>query len=168
MESTSNASQLTYNDRIQSAIADLESQERANFGKTAKKWDVDRTTLRRRFNGEQRSRQRFCFEAKQCLSDAQEEALVGQINKLSERGIPPTSRITRNLVEEIVGRSVGKNWHAEFIRRNNGRLKSLYLRNIDSKRKKAEYEPSFRLFYEQGSNYSTSQLLILRAQHEFY
>jgi len=59
MESTSNASQLTYNDRIQSAIADLESQERVNFGKTAKKWDVDQTTLCRRFKGEQRSYQQF-------------------------------------------------------------------------------------------------------------
>ena len=45
MESTSNVSQLTYNNHIQSAIADLESQEHANFGKTAKKWDVDRMTL---------------------------------------------------------------------------------------------------------------------------
>jgi len=156
MESTSNASQLTHNDRIQSAIADLESQEHANFGKTAKKWGVNRTTLRRRFNGEQRSHQQFRSQAKQCLSDAQEEALIGQINRLSERGIPPTSRIARNLAEEIVGRSVGKNWHADFIRRHKERLKSLYMRNIDSKRKKAEYEPSFRLFYELESNHFTS------------
>jgi hypothetical protein len=156
MESTSNASQLTHNERIQSAIADLESQEHANFGKTAKKWGVDRTTLRRRFNGKQRSHQQFHSQAKQCLSDAQEEALIGQINRLSERGIPPTSRIARNLAEEIVGRSVGKNWHTDFIRRHKERLKSLYMRNIDSKRKKAEYEPSFRLFYELESNHFTS------------
>jgi hypothetical protein len=134
----------------------LESQKHPNFSKTANKWNVERTTLRRRFKGEQRSYQQFRSEAKQCLSEAQEEALVAQINKLTERGIPPTCRIAQNLAEEILGRAVGKNWHANFIRRHHGRLKSLYMRNIDNMRKKAEYEPSFRLFYE-----LVSSLLIL-------
>src|SRR5439155_25061996 len=113
MESTSNASQLTHNDRIQSAIADLESQEHANFGKTAKKWGVNRTTLRRRFNGEQRTHQQFRSQAKQCFSDAQEESLIGQINRLSVRGIPPTSRIARNQDDDNGGESVAKNCNAD-------------------------------------------------------
>jgi transposase-like protein len=85
MESTSDASQPTHNDRMQSAIADLESQGSANISKIARKWGVNRTTLRRRFKGEQRSYEQFRSESKQCLSEAEEEVLIGQINKLSER-----------------------------------------------------------------------------------
>jgi hypothetical protein len=151
MEPNTNASQLTHNDRIEAAIKDLKSQERVNYSKTAKKWQVERTTLRRRFKVKQRSYQVYHSEVTQCLSNAQEEALIRQINNLTDRGIPPTSRIARNLAEEITGKAVGKNWHANFIRRQKKRLKSLYMRNIDNMRKKAEYEPSFRLFYEQVS-----------------
>src|SRR3954447_17346589 len=118
MEPTSDASQPTHNDRIQSAIADLKSQGDANFSKIARKWGVNRTTLRRRFKGEQRSYEQFRSEAKQCLSEAEEEVRIGQINKLSERGLPLTSRIARNLAEEILGGSVGKNWHASFVRQH--------------------------------------------------
>jgi hypothetical protein len=45
---TLNANNMNYNDRIQAAIADLESQERVNYKTTAKKWNLDYTTLARR------------------------------------------------------------------------------------------------------------------------
>ena len=35
--------------------------------------------------------------------------LIGHINKLTDRGIPPTSQIVKNLAEEIRGKEVGKN-----------------------------------------------------------
>jgi hypothetical protein len=38
--------------RIQSAIADLESQDYINFKATAKKWGVERITLAKRFRSE--------------------------------------------------------------------------------------------------------------------
>ena len=46
----------------------------------------------------------------QCLTDEQEEVLIGCINSLTDRGMPPTSQIVRNLAEEIRGSKVGKNW----------------------------------------------------------
>ena len=61
--------------------------------------------------------------------------------------MPPTSSIVRNLAEEIRGRSIGKNWTGQFVRRNAYRLKSLYLRNIDNLRIAAEYAPMFTLFF---------------------
>ena len=61
--------------------------------------------------------------------------------------MPPTSRIVRNLAEEMVGSVVAKNWMAGFVRRHKDRLKSLYLRTIDNMRKKSEYAPVFKLFY---------------------
>jgi hypothetical protein len=39
---------ITHNDRIELAIADLESQERLNYADITKKWNVDRSTLSRR------------------------------------------------------------------------------------------------------------------------
>ena len=42
---------MAYNDRIQSALADLESQERPNISAPAKKWKVAHTTLSDRFKG---------------------------------------------------------------------------------------------------------------------
>ena len=43
---------MDHNARIEAAIADLESQERINFSATAKKWNVERTTLAKRYRGE--------------------------------------------------------------------------------------------------------------------
>jgi hypothetical protein len=38
--------------RIQAAISDLESQTRRNYASTARKWNIECTTLARRFRGE--------------------------------------------------------------------------------------------------------------------
>ena len=56
--------------------------------------------------------------------------------------------MVRNLAEEMIGSSVGKNWTGDFVKRYKNRLTSLYLRNIDSQRIKAEYAPSFKQFYD--------------------
>jgi hypothetical protein len=42
---------IPYDDRIELAVADLESQESLNYAQTTKKWDVDRFTLSRRHKG---------------------------------------------------------------------------------------------------------------------
>ena len=86
-------------------------------------------------------------ECRQRLTNSQEEVLIGHINKLTDRGLPPTSQIVRNLAEEIAGSSVGKNWTSDFVQRHKDRLKSLYLCNIDNLQVKAEYAPLFQLFY---------------------
>ena len=41
--------------------------------------------------------------------DEIEEVLIHQINRLTDRGLPPTPKIVRNLVKEIISRSIGKN-----------------------------------------------------------
>jgi len=82
------------------------------------------------------------------LTNAQEEALIEQINKYTDRHIPPTSQMVKNFAEEMIGREVGKNWTAGFIRQHDSRLKSLYLHNIDHMRTKAEFCPLFQHFYD--------------------
>ncbi len=130
------------------ALADLESQEKPNIRGTAKKYGLVESTLRRRWKGETVSMAAASSEYKQRLSGPQEEALIHLINSLTDRGLPPTSRIIQNLAEELLGGSVGKNWTGDFAKRHKDRLKSLYLRNIDSQRHKAEYAPSFKQFYD--------------------
>jgi hypothetical protein len=73
------------------------------------------------------------------LTDMQEEALIEKINKLTFRGLPPTSRIVKNIAEEIIGREVNKNWTAHFVKWYSKWLKSIYLRKIDNLRSKLEY-----------------------------
>src|SRR2546423_12509649 len=116
MTCNSNASQQSHDDRIAAAIADLKLQKKPNFMATAKKWRVERTTLAKRFKGQTRSIEAYQSEASR-LSNAQERALIDQINKLTLRGMPPTSRIVRNFAEEIAGSKLGKNWHADFVQR---------------------------------------------------
>ena len=134
----------THNARINLAVADLHQQEKPNFKATARKHAVNSTTLKRRYQGRQLSKQAASSEYRQCLTFAQEETLIGLINSLTDRGLPPTSQIVRNLAQEMIGRPVGKNWTGDFVKRYKNRLRSLYLRNIDSQRIKAEYAPSFK------------------------
>ena len=115
---------------------------------TSKKYGVARITLRDRFVGRSLSMQAAAAKYRQRLTLPQEETLVKHINSLTDRGIPPTSRIVRNLAEEIIGGPVGKNWTGNFVRRYRERLRSIYLRNIDSQRVRAEYAPSFKYFYD--------------------
>ena len=76
--------------RIQAAITDLKSQGRVNYAATAKKWRVERTTLARRFKGESGTKQDATSYILRQLTGTQEEALIRYINKLSDRGLPPT------------------------------------------------------------------------------
>ena len=108
---------------------------------------VNRHTLRRRFYGLQDSQPSANSMFRQNLTSDQEEELIKVINDLSFRGLPPTSSMVRNLAEEMVSRPVGKNWTGQFIKRHKDRLKSIYLRNMDNMRVKAEYGPMIQLFF---------------------
>jgi hypothetical protein len=133
--------------RIATAIAAIRSGEITDYSKAAEKYKVDRTTISKRIRGLTKSRKEADSLFRQCLTDAQEEILIAHINKLTDRGMPPTSHIVRNLAEEIKGAKVGKNWTGQFIKRHKDRLKSLYLRNIDNLYISAEYALMFILFF---------------------
>jgi hypothetical protein len=88
--------------------------------------------------------------SRQCLTTAEEGALIGFINKLTIQGIPPTASIVRNLAEEMIGHLVRKNWTGVFVKYYQNRLKSLYLYTIDKNQVKAEYIPVFVSRLETG------------------
>ena len=93
------------------------------------------------------SREQVTSEHKKCLTNTQEATLISVINKLSIRGLPPTTQIVKNLAEEIIGQEVNKNWTAYFVYQYRDQLKNLYLRNIDSLQAKSEYGPLHRHFF---------------------
>jgi hypothetical protein len=64
--------------------------------------------------------------------------LIAYINKLTDRGMPPTSQIVENLAEEIRGVRINKNWVSYFMKRYGDRLRSLSLYNMDNIRTSAE------------------------------
>ena len=130
------------------AIADLELQNKPNILATAKKYNVVESTLRRRWKDQSVSYEETSDIHKQRLSSIEEEALIIQINQLTDRELPSTNRIVRNLAEEMIQSSMKKNWAKNFCRRHENRLKSIYLRNIDSKRMKIEYASLFQRFYQ--------------------
>lgn len=94
---------IDYNDRISAAIADLNLQEVPNYGTTAKKYGLVRTTPRRRHTAQTVSRSEATTESRQVLNGAQEKVLFGHIGRLIPRGTPPPPAIVRNIAEEMHG-----------------------------------------------------------------
>lgn len=135
--------------KIQAALKSLRVQEKPNVAKTARDHMLKESTLRHRFNGDTVSWAQYQSEKNQKLTNIQEQVLIKNINKMTDRGIPPTSRMVKNFAEEMIGGrlKVHKNWIGDFVRRHKEVLKSVYLRNIDHLRRRAEYEPMFKQFY---------------------
>jgi Tc5 transposase DNA-binding domain len=140
MESTKNA-------RIEAAMAMLDSQSTLNYAEAARAFDIHPTTLARRYRGQTGSREEANLNYRQCLNSTQEDTLLGYIDSLTDRHIPATSQIIKNLAEEIIQRPVGKNWTSEFIKRHSKRICSIYLRPLDRARVSAESVTMFERFY---------------------
>jgi Tc5 transposase DNA-binding domain len=133
---------------MERALAECQLSDKPNYAYLAVKYTLDRTTIMRRHKGQSRSRAQFLSESSQCLTIEQEAVLIKHINRMTDRNIPPTAQIVRNLAEEMIGREVGKNWTGEFVHRYRQTLKSVYLSNIDHKRVKAKYAPMWQHFYD--------------------
>ena len=102
--------------QIDAAIAYFKAQEKPNILAAAKLFQIDRMTLKRRFLGICGSRAQANSESRQLLNSVQEDTLLSHIDRMTEKFIPPTTQIVKNLAKEILGRSVGKNWAAEFVK----------------------------------------------------
>ncbi|KAI8406231.1 hypothetical protein FOFC_13700 [Fusarium oxysporum] len=86
---------------IDKALEFLKTSGSINYAATAKKFECDETTLRRRHQGKQRARRDADSLYKSRLSKQQEQDLVTYIRKLSLRGIPPTLSMIRNFAQDI-------------------------------------------------------------------
>src|SRR5271156_5640286 len=102
---------------LEKAISDLKSQKKPQYGEIADKYNLDRSTLKRRFLHQTVSNQEAHSIHQKLFTDAQEETLLDYIAKLTARGIPPTPQILKNLVVEIVEHPIGECWVRRFCAR---------------------------------------------------
>lgn len=133
--------------RIDKAVAAIQRGEFVHYANAAKHYKCSRSAVSRRMRALTKSKKDANSFWYQCLTNEQEEVLIYRINTLTDRGMPPTSHIVKNLAEELRGKQVGKNWVGQFVKRHGIRLKSLYLRNINNLHVGAEYAPMFQLFF---------------------
>ena len=76
---------------MKAALAACERELLPNYTKISEKFGIERTTLAKRHKGQTLSMKEAMSEYRQCLTNAQEEALIAQINKLTKRNLPPTT-----------------------------------------------------------------------------
>ena len=107
---------------IEEALEDLRLQEKPNILQTAKKHNVDRTTLSRRWNNVTGSKQAG-YDAQRLLTAAQSNSLKKYINDLTERGLPPTNATIRTLAAQIAQRQPGPHWVERWLKANKKDLK---------------------------------------------
>ena len=132
---------------ILKAISDLKSQKKLQYAKTARKYNIERTTLMRRYKGQTASYQEARSIHQRLLTNAQEEVILDHISKISARGLPPTPQILQNLVVELVQHDIGERWVRRFCQRHKNRIASIYLKGIDNSRKVADNSRYFEHFY---------------------
>jgi hypothetical protein len=106
---TSTAMDSTKNDRIKAAMDQLDSQKVLNYAAAARDHHISPMTLARRYRGKTVSRAEANSTYRQRLNDVQEDTLLRYIDTLTDRNIPPTSQIIKNLTEEILKGPIGKN-----------------------------------------------------------
>ena len=133
---------------IDKALKDLASQESPNYGATARKYGIDRTTLSRRHRGLARSRAVNVANTKSLLTPQQEKELVDYINKLSVFGLPPVISMIRNFTFDISKKTPGKNWPTRFISKYSSKLDSGFLIGFDLSRKKADSPEVYRRYFK--------------------
>ena len=129
-----------YERRMEKALDLLNRELVLNYKAIAARAGLGRTTLSRRFRGIIVFRAKLNLEIRQCLINAQEEALIKQINKLLIRNMPLTSQIVKNFAKEIYKRKIYKNQIANFVYYYKDRLKLAYLQNINKNYAKAIYK----------------------------
>ena len=141
-------------DRIDAAIAELDNSKVVNYAATARKYNIDRTTLSKRHRGKTRSRAEFLSDELQLLTTAEEAALCAYMEALSKRGLHLTPAMTKTIAEERVRHEISKNWIYGFLERNSEDLTSIYLHDFDRKRHLADSVVNISQFYEIVSNFN--------------
>ena len=101
---------------IDKALAACDAQKSPCYQTIADEFHVNRTTLSRRHRGIQTSRENATAIHHSLLSKPQQTELVNYINKLSNKGIPPTVPVVRMLAMDICKTKPGKNWTWRFVR----------------------------------------------------
>ncbi|KAF2843904.1 hypothetical protein T440DRAFT_353961, partial [Plenodomus tracheiphilus IPT5] len=127
----------------------LESQPpgaQSSYRKVAAQFNVDRTTLSRRH---QRQIDAYATKSinQQLLSQQQELDLINHIRRLTEEGLPPTRRMSRNYASTISEKPASESWVTRFLRRHKEELKAHYSKGKDRSHHKADSLPKYKTYF---------------------
>jgi hypothetical protein len=100
---------MAHEQDMKAALAELDASSKPNYTEIAEKYKLGRYALSRRHQGKTTSRADYFSNHRQCLTNIQEEILIDQINRLTDRGMPLTSQMVKNFAKEIIRRDVSKN-----------------------------------------------------------
>ncbi|KAH7552133.1 hypothetical protein BM1_08995 [Bipolaris maydis] len=142
------------------AIAAIDSQDAEGqllYRAAAKKFGVELTTLTRRHQNKTQSPAAAAAK-RQLLTPPQESELVKYIEKLSDRGLPPSRAIIKNYVAVIAEWEPSNSWVTRFLKRHNDVICIRKATGIDRDRHRADnpanYQSYFDLIYDKLDQYS--------------
>jgi transposase-like protein len=107
-------------DPIEAAIAAIESREpgeQFSYREVAKRFSVNRTTLSRRHRGVAQSRATVA-QQQQLLNPPIEAELLKYIERLTEKGLPPTREMVSNFAGAVGERDGSDAWVTRFLHRH--------------------------------------------------
>ena len=132
---------------MDAALADLKSSDSLSISEAARKHEVGRSALSRRFNRKATSAAQY-HDSTRLLNNAQERELLKYIRSLCERCLPPTPKIVANIAQELCGKAPSKNWATRFVARNRDQLDARYLNTLDLARHKADSRASYEQYFD--------------------
>jgi hypothetical protein len=135
---------------IQDAIPAIERMsEGASFlyTKVAKDFKFDHSTLSRRHQGKQAPRAAKAVQ-QQKLNPQQEEKLIIYIGELTERGLPPTREMIKNLASAVAESDMGESWVLRFLTRHKTKLTFKWTTGIDRNRHKADSKARYSMYFD--------------------
>jgi hypothetical protein len=138
---------MAYNGNFELALASIKAQKIKRYKATADKYVVEPTALRLYSQGKRTTRAEAAAIHNKLLSNVQEKAILGHIETLTLKGLPPTKEILENLIVELLHRPIGVNWVTRFIVRYSDEISSPYLRAIDNSRRIADNTKNFEQYY---------------------
>jgi hypothetical protein len=137
-------------DPIQAAIEEIESLdpgEHFTYTEIAAKYNVVRSTLTRRHQGQTQSKKAKELN-QQKLSQRQELELIRYITELTKQGLPPTREMIQNFSSEVAHQQLSESWVTRFINRHKLELISKFTTAMDRTRHLADSESKYRLYFE--------------------
>ena len=141
---------MSTENRIQLALADLETKRFTSVRKAAEFYSVPRSTLQDRFNGKPTRQEGHSY--RQVLSPLQEEMLAKWCLDLECLAQAPNHAQIREMASLILRtngltQTLGKNWVPNFLRRN-PRVKTKLGRAIDRKRTQGLERDAINTWFE--------------------
>lgn len=142
--------------QIKGALHDLGTINGSTYKDIGLKWGIPLSTLRERHKSITHSRT-TAREQQQVLTHAQEQGVVHWITGLTKKGFPPTHKLLRARIEDIIkmfnpdASSLGKNYITRFLRRHK-ELGSAFANRRDKKRVIPHAKEVYRDFFTKVSS----------------